>query len=183
SPRLQGTMGAPSLSGPVWAESRRLIAMTALRVVPNPAGEIEASTARARRFLGMPDDEPTELTLFYEGRVSIAHAMTRADHVRLLREAEQRRGFNGAYQLVNGPIVPEVFVRYEPNKIHRARNGRVSDPQIQRLRAIFLDCDPVRIKGISATDEEKALAVDVAHSVGAYLASVVGREAIGIGDS
>jgi hypothetical protein len=109
--------------------------------------------------------------------------MTRADHVRLLRDAEQRRGFNGAYQLVNGPIVPEVFARYEPNKIHRAWNGRVSDPQIQRVRAIFLDCDPVRIKGISATDEEKTLALEVAHDVGAFLAAAVGKEAIGLGDS
>ena len=157
--------------------------MTALRVVPNPAGEVEPSTARIRRFLGMPDDEPTELTFFYEGRISIAHAMTRTEHVRLLGEAEQRRGFNGAYQLVNGPIVPEVFARYEPNKIHKAWNGRVSDGQIQRVRALFLDCDSVRIKGISATDEEKALAIEVAHAVGAYLADAVGRESIGLGDS
>lgn len=157
--------------------------MTALRVVPSQAGEIEASTARIRRFLGMPDDEPTELTFFYEGRISVAHAMTSADHVRLLSASEVRRGFNGAYQLVNGPIAREVFARYEPNKIHRAWNGRVSDPQIECVRAAFLDCDPIRIKGISATNSEKEAALEVAHKVGAFLAANVGREALGFGDS
>lgn len=157
--------------------------MTALRVVPDPVAELGASTARIRRFLGMAPDEPTELTFFYEGRISVAHAMTAADHVRLLRDGEQRQGFNGAYQLVNGPIVREIFARYEPNRIVRAWNGRVSDPQIESLRAIFLDCDSLRIKGISATDDEKAAALEAAHAVAAYLTERAGRDAIGFGDS
>jgi hypothetical protein len=136
-----------------------------------------------RRFLGMSPDEPTELTFFYQGRIAIAHAMNAKDHVRLLREGERRDGFNGAYCLVNGPLVPEILARYEPNKIHRAWNGRVADEHIQQRRAAFIDVDPKRIKGISATDDEKNAALEVAHAVGALLTERCGRDAIGFGDS
>lgn len=144
---------------------------------------LAATTARVRRFLGMPDDEPTELTFFCEGKISIAHAMTLADHVRLLRAGERERGFNGAYQLVNGPINPQVFHRYKPNEIHRAWNGRANDTVIQTLRAVFLDCDPERLKGISATDAEKQEARGVAAAVADFFAKSVGEGAIGRGDS
>lgn len=144
---------------------------------------IGIATANIRRFLGMPDDEPTELTFFNEGRISVAHAMTFEDHVRLLRIGERERGFNGAYQLVNGPINPQVFARYEPNKIHRAWNGRVNDTMIQSLRAVFLDCDPERIKGISATDSEKQSALDVACTVAEFFRTTLGEGVVGQGDS
>lgn len=147
------------------------------------ADALAETTARVRRFLGMPDDEPTELTFFCEGRISVAHAMNAAEHVRLLRQGERERGFNGAYQLVNGPINPQVFHRYEPNKIHKAWNGRVNDTMIQSVRAVFLDCDPERIKGISATDAEKRAADAVARAVADAFASSVGAEAVGRGDS
>jgi len=152
-----------------------------LRVVPRD--ELSEQTARQRRFLGMANSEPTELTFFVEGRIWIAQVTNAAEHVRALRQAEQMRGFNGAYQLVNGPLVPELFARYEPNRVVRAWNGRANDTNIQSVRALFLDCDPVRIKGISATDAEKAAALEVTDRVVALLATKVPAEAIGRGDS
>ena len=156
--------------------------MNALALAPK-VDHLAATTGRVRRFLGMPEDEPTELTFFNEGRIAIAHATTAAEHVRLLRDGERQRGFNGAYQLVNGPINPQVFHRYEPNKIHRAWNGRVNDTMIQTLRAVFLDCDPERLKGISATDLEKQSAREVAAAVADFFSKSVGESAIGRGDS
>lgn len=156
--------------------------MNAVAMAP-PADLLDVTTGRVRRFLGMPDDEPTELTFFYQGSVAVAHALTAPDHVRLLREAERRPGFNGAYQLVNGPLNPQVFARYEPNKVHKAWNGRANDKVIQSLRAVFLDCDPERLKGISATDDEKLQARGVAAAVADFLVRKVGSGAVGRGDS
>lgn len=157
--------------------------MTAeLRVVPVP-DELDASTRRVRRFLGMPDDEPTELTFFVHGKIWLAQVATLADHVRALRSAERIRGFNGSYQLVNGPLVPELFARYEPNRIDRAWNGRANDTNVTALRALFLDCDPKRIKGISSTDAEKNAAREVTDRVYELFASSVPESAVGRGDS
>lgn len=148
-----------------------------------PEDDLTAQTRRLRAFLGMPDDEPTELTFFVQGRIWLAQVTNLEHHVRALRKAEQIRGFNGAYQLVNGPLVPELFARYEPNAIDRAWNGRANDANILGLRAVFLDCDPKRIKGISATDAEKAAAYEVTMAVRELLKATVGDDAIGMGDS
>jgi hypothetical protein len=145
--------------------------------------ELEQSTSLVRRFLAMTDDEPTELTFFVEGKIWLAQVRTAADHVRALRQAETIRGFNGSYQLVNGPLVEEIFARYEPNKIHRAWNGRANDKNIEHVRALFLDCDPIRVKGISSTDDQKREAADVADRVCDLLAKRVPVEAIARGDS
>lgn len=154
-----------------------------LRVVAVPDA-VEASTRRVRTFLGMPDDEPTELTFFVEGRIFLAQVATLDDHVRALRQAERIRGFNGSYQLVNGPLVPELFARYEPNKVHRAWNGRANDKNITSVRALFLDCDPIRIKGISSTDAQKQAASEVIGRVyEQFTAGGVPESAIGRGDS
>jgi hypothetical protein len=153
-----------------------------LRVVA-VADELEVQTRRVRRFLGMPDDEPTELTFFVQGRIWLAQVTSFESHVRALRKAEGIRGFNGAYQLVNGPLVPELFARYEPDAVDRAWNGRATDANVLSLRAVFLDCDPKRIKGISATDAEKLAAREVTMAVRDLLAARIGAEAIGMGDS
>ncbi|HET9957438.1 MAG TPA: hypothetical protein VFQ61_23225 [Polyangiaceae bacterium] len=147
-------------------------------------GEIEIGTALARRFLGMAEDEPTELTFLVRGRTHVAHAMNAREHVRLLREAEQIKGFNGAYQLVNGPINPALLARYAPNRIHRAWNGRVGEGDIRQRRAIYIDIDPVRPKGIGATHAEKAAAFEVCEAVEAHLETHLGDAcALGHGDS
>lgn len=141
------------------------------------------SVHQQRRFLGMPDDEPTELTYFCGGRIHVAHVLGANGHLRLLRDGEGLREFTAAYQLVNGPIDRRLLARYEPDRIHRASNGRVTDRDVEARRAVFLDIDPVRPKGISATEDEKRAAYDVSAEVEAFLAARIGQCAIGRGDS
>jgi hypothetical protein len=146
--------------------------------------QVENCTLALRRFLGIQDREPTELTFFIRGRIHLAHAATVNDHLRLLREAERLPGFNGAYQLVNGPINPAIFARYQLNRIHPAWNGRVGDSDVELRRAIYIDVDPIRPKGISATNDEKRAARDVCSRVEDLLLSVLQDECVlGRGDS
>jgi hypothetical protein len=145
--------------------------------------ELALNVHQQRRFLGMADDEPTELTFFHHGKISIAHATTAESHCVLLKQGQGRRNFNGAYQLMNGPINPQVFARYRPDTIEPAWNGRATDKEIETRRVLFTDIDPARIKGISATDSEKEAAREVAHAVHEYLGGIVGPSALAFGDS
>ncbi len=147
-----------------------------LRLVPGQRGELEVCTALVRAFLGVTENEPIELTAFVEGRIHVAHATTEADHVRLLREAEQIRGFNGAYQLVNGPIDPTLLARYETGRWHKAWNGRATDRDISQLRALFVDCDPIRPKGISSTGAQLAAALEVSSAVESWFTEALGDD-------
>lgn len=158
-------------------------AVPQLSLVQN-RGEIERCTGLLRGFLGMATDELTELTFFVRGRIHVAHAESEQAHVRLLAEAQLMRGFNGAYQLVNGPINPALAARYPGNRIHSAWNGRAGDGDVRLRRAVFIDIDPVRPKGISATDDEKRAAYEVYREVGAFLHGALNDEfALGRGDS
>lgn len=156
-----------------------------LRVVPAADdGHLEVSTRVVRRFLGMADDEPTELSIFTWGKPGVAMATDAEHHVRLLRESERLDGYAGAYQLVNS-IEPAILARYEPNRIHRrAHNGRASDNDIRGRRAIYVDVDAIRPKGISSTDEQLRAAYDVSHALESWLADAFGTDrAIGHGCS
>lgn len=140
------------------------------------------NTHLIRRFLGMPDDEVTELTAFIWNRPLVAHARDADDHCRLLREVESRDGFCGSYML-HAPINPQVLYRYEPGSWTAPHNGRVSDKETTARRAFYVEIDTVRVKNISATDDEKRAAWEVAQRVQKFLVSVVGETAIGFGDS
>jgi hypothetical protein len=147
-------------------------------------GDIERGTGLLRGFLGIGADELTELTFLVRGRIHVAHAASEQAHVRLLAEAQKLRGFNGAYQLVNGPINPALAARYPGNRIHAAWNGRTGDADVRLRRALFIDIDPVRPKGISATNDEKRAAYEVYREVGAFLLGALNDEfALGRGDS
>jgi hypothetical protein len=134
----------------------------------------------------MADDEPTELSFFVEGRVHVAHAMTAADHVRLLKEAEQIRGFEGSYCPVNGPIVDGIFYRYPRNQIIRWAKKRITDKDVRKVRAIFIDFDVdngERVSGISATDAELAATYPAALECREWLARELGAGALAYGSS
>jgi hypothetical protein len=154
-----------------------------LRLVEPTEGErneLEVSTALIRRFLATGDTEPIELTAFTNGPIYCGHALNVDQHLQMLREVELLRGFTGAYQLVNGPINPDLVYRYEPGSWHNAKPGRATDRDIQSLRALFIDIDPVRPKNISSTDEQLRAAWDVSHEVELWLANEIGDDA-GIG--
>jgi len=146
-----------------------------LRLVAGQRGELEIETAGIRRFLGIGVDEPIELTAFVEGRIHIAHARNADEHLRLLRDGDRLRGCNGLYQLVNGPMDPALLARYEPGKWHKAFNGRATDRDIGTVRAIFLDCDAIRPKGISSTEEQLREAWFVADTVESWFAELLGH--------
>lgn len=154
-----------------------------LRLVQGERGELELNTALVRRFLGIADAELLELTAFVEGRIWVAQCSTEREHVRLLAEAQRLPGFNGAYMLVNGPIDDAIGARYERGRWHKAWNGRATDKDIRALRAVFVDCDPVRPKGISSTDEELREAWEVSCAAEAWLAERLGPSTIGHGCS
>jgi hypothetical protein len=156
------------------------------RPAPFDRNEIELGAALWRRFSGMPDDEPTELSIFVEGRVFVAPAMTAADHVRLLREAQTLRGFEGSYVPVNGPIVDGIFYRYPRNQIIRWARKRITDKDVRLVRSIFIDFDtddPERVSGISATDEEFHATWGPANECREWLARQIGPDPLAFGCS
>lgn len=158
-----------------------------LRLVTNAVvdhGEVELGTALLRRFLGIEKKEAIELAFFCEGRLSVAYPTNELHHVRLLRQAQREPGFNGAYQLVNGPIPKQLLYRYPPNKIVRCWNGRTKDGDIGLRRAVYIDIDPIRTSGISATDAEKRAGIEVRDRVEEFLNRELGQPAaLGRGDS
>ncbi|MFZ5893259.1 MAG: hypothetical protein ACOY0T_19525 [Myxococcota bacterium] len=155
-----------------------------LRLVrPGDRGEVELGTALLRRFLGIADEEFVELTFLGRGSACLAHATNEREHVRLLKAADQQRRFTGAYQLVNGPIRTELLCRYLPNQIHKAWNGRAGDRDVALRRAVYIDIDTIRPKGISATEDEKRAAAIVRDEILRLLVAGTGTQALGLGDS
>lgn len=84
-----------------------------------------------------------------------------SDHLDLMaREAlRMEQSAQGVYFTVN-PVKPALLAR-RSNRVEVAEQGDLtSDPDILHRRWLLVDADPVRPAKISATDEEKALALD-----------------------
>lgn len=92
------------------------------------------------------------------------HLAELADHAaRLTRTAA------GVYYTLN-PLNPDLMARC-CNRADWAKQGSsATDAHVLRRRWLLLDADPVRVSGISAAEEEKALARDAAVGVRAWLA-------------
>lgn len=152
--------------------------------VYEPVGKLACETAIVRRFLGIDEDEPIELTAFSGKWPWVAQCRGIEEHVRLLETVEHAvPKFTGAYLLCNGPIDPAICARYPQNKWVKADNGRAGDSQIATRRSVFIDIDPVRPKGISATNEERRQAWEVASKVRTFLEENLGKTCIGFGGS
>lgn len=150
-----------------------------LRLVEPTEGncnELEIRTALIRRFLEIGASEPIELTAITNGPIYVAHAMNEEQHLQLLREADKLRGFSGAYQLVNGPMNPDLTYRYEPATWNNAKPGRATDKDVPTLRALFIDVDSVRPKNISSTDAQLRQAWEVSHALESWLAQEIGDD-------
>jgi hypothetical protein len=85
--------------------------------------------------------------------------------------------------LVNGPVDPDLGYRYRRDVWQPANNGRATDKDIGTRRALFIDVDPIRPKGISSTDDQLNAACEVTHSMRDWLGTIVDRDAIGLGCS
>jgi hypothetical protein len=142
-----------------------------LRIVPLEEGEhaeLETRTSLSRRFFCIEEGEAIELNTITDGGIFVGHATSEKDQVRLLRDAHNARGYRGCYQLVNGPMDPKLTYRYELNTWNNAKQGRATDSDIQSLRAVYIDIDPIRPKNISSTDAELQAAWDVSDAAIAH---------------
>jgi len=76
----------------------------------------------------------------------------------------------GVYWMLN-PIRPDLLAR-RANRIDFAPKGETTeDADIIARRWLLVDCDPVRPAGVSATDDEKSAAKDVAMRVREWMTS------------
>jgi hypothetical protein len=153
-----------------------------LVLLPGQRNELELNTSLIRRFLLIEPTEPVELTAFIGGRPRVAFAIGEQQHLRVLREMQRLRGYQGCYMLVNRHR-PDVALRYPGGVISWPSSGRVSDAETTHRRAVYIDVDSVRPKGISATDAQKREAYEVAAHARTYLERRHGRSCIGFGSS
>lgn len=148
-----------------------------------PVGTLACSTAIVRRFLGIADDEPIELTAMSGKWPWVYQCASIESHIHALETVERSvPRFSAVYMLLN-PIDPAICARYPQNTWVKAENGRAADSNILARRALFVDIDPVRPKGISATNEERQAAFEAASKVRAYLEGHLGKDCIGFGGS
>ncbi len=145
--------------------------------------ELEISTVLIRNFLAIADNEFTELTALCDNHPTIAQCNTIEQHIDLLRRAHSLRGYQGSYMLVNGPLCADLSARYEQRQWLRAGNGRATDKDIGTRRAVFVDVDPIRPKGISSTRDEFESAREIAWKVRDWLAERLGPFCLGFGCS
>jgi hypothetical protein len=154
-----------------------------IQLRPGERNELEVSTVLIRHFLGIADDEFIELTKFVNGKMWVGQTNTIEDHIRLLKSAHERVGYAGSYMLVNGPVDTALSARYEQDRWQPANNGRATDKDISTRRAVFIDVDPIRPKGISSTAEEFEAARDVARNLHGWLGQKLGATCLGFGCS
>jgi hypothetical protein len=156
---------------------------------------IAASARTWLRFVRWKDGEVIELQALEvpeSGRWTgnyFAHATSLDELIRLLCEMEQRRPM-GVYYIMN-EVDPRVSRRAKRNKWHvspkktsKDSASSTSDSDIVSRRAMLIDGDPTRPRGTSATNEEMAIAIDVAERIHARLAEILGSTAaLGFGQS
>jgi hypothetical protein len=155
------------------------------RSVPLASGErneLPVSLALWRRFVGVVDGEMQEVIAMVRGRPWVGYARSESEQVDMLLRAQRTRDYSGAYLLFN-PIDSRISERYAPGEWGPAHAGRASDKEILLRRAVFVDVDPIRPKGISATDEERSAARLVAMGIRELLESRCGADAVGWGSS
>jgi hypothetical protein len=138
---------------------------------------------RALRLLYRPGDT-IELRCFLRGS-QILNGYYR-DQDRLVADAmsvnESLNPQLSAYTCLN-PCKPELYAR-RPDKIERAAAGEaVSDSEVLLRRWLLVDCDPIRPKGVSATDAQKAAAEQLVQQAYRYLTEQLQLPRPVVGDS
>lgn len=146
-----------------------------------PATELERSTLAFRRFLGLAATDTVELTAFGgRQKIHVAYVRSPEAHLDLLAQAEAQ-SITGAYQCFN--LIHEgLYARIGEGKWIPGA-ARTSDNEVVELRAVYVDFDARRPRGISATDDEKARVKDVASACKEKLSRAFGTASLGLGDS
>jgi hypothetical protein len=94
------------------------------------------------------------------------------DHLeQMAREAVKlTRNAKGVYLVLN-PLTPDLLARCK-NRVEEAETGVLAaDKDVLCRRWLYIDVDPKRLSGISATDAEKAAAHEVVTAIRCYLES------------
>ncbi len=98
---------------------------------------------------------------------------------------EEAYAYNESSQIyiTPNPVVPEALARATNRMRERVKNGETTtDGMITKRTWFLIDADPIRITGISSTDEEHQTALDRIDTLVAYLAGLGWSEPI-TGDS
>lgn len=123
----------------------------ALRVIVDAGAVFEVRALRVKQKYGRP--------AIYSGFYGSDHISDAARDVAGLGGTPA-----GVYVTIN-PCRPEVMAR-RANRIDRADNGETtSDHETLKRRTLLIDCDPDRLAGISATDAEHAMALELADRI------------------
>lgn len=78
---------------------------------------------------------------------------------------------SGVYFTLN-PLNPQILAR-RANRCEYARPSTLAhDTDVIGRRWLLVDCDPVRISGVSSTEEERGTAIDLATHVAEHLTSI-----------
>jgi len=92
------------------------------------------------------------------------------DHIEEMASCAESIHAKGIYFLLN-PVNPAMQARAN-NRIKRASKGEsTADADITRRKLLFIDCDAVRLSGVSATDAERQDAWNKAQAIMGYLAA------------
>jgi hypothetical protein len=104
------------------------------------------------------------------GRPRTVAGFFSAEHVeRMVKEALALSGkAKGVYFTLN-PLNPDLLARRCSRVDVAETNELAADRDVLRRRWLLVDADPVRLSGISATDIEKAKALQVARSIRLHL--------------
>jgi hypothetical protein len=91
------------------------------------------------------------------------------DHLDAMADAAYRltHDAQGVYFTLN-PLNPDVLAR-RSNRVEAAADGTARDVDVDRRCRLLIDADPVRISGVSATDDEKEKAREVIEQVRTFL--------------
>ena len=142
-------------------------------------------------FLGWTEGEPLELQAlnvpadraagrWRDAPGMAAHGSTLAMLERLASEADRFKA-QGVYLLFNA-IDPGVQHRRGPGAWHAVPKGEgTTDRDVTHRRALYIDLDPQRTRGVSATAAELLAAADRALAARELLARFIPAEAIGAG--
>jgi len=109
------------------------------------------------------------------------------DHDKLEEDACQLngKGFNSPQNVYVCliPVHPELYARRADQFGYARKGAGVRDQDIVCRRWLLVDVDPVRPAGVSATDEQKRAAIDLAKQVFAWLQDQLGGGCIVCADS
>ena len=129
----------------------------ALRTIVEPSAVFEVRALRVKPKYGRP--------AIYSGFYDSDHIPEAARDVAGLGGTPA-----GVYVTIN-PCKPEVMAR-RANRMDRADNGETtSDHETLKRTTLLIDCDPERLAGISATDAEHAMALEMAGRIKSDLAA------------